>query len=297
MYSPRTSGAKGDPDSRLAVTLASVTRLFHARRAPPDAARRRRIAPKDPQADLWQETQCGDGARRSRQPAPDDPAVLWEFRPEDGRVLGRMREFVRFGATTTHSPIAAGVHPRSWAIRMAIRARMSIVVIKSLMSTIRVLSSTIRIVRVAACHATMSITPRAGIRERHLRHSQPASHVGEPRRHRLVEAGMATVQHPIEISALPEDRTVESRTERPGVCTDVPESHLLEPARLDQDRDSPRDAGPGTHVGLPQPPPDPDRPERGPDPLIIHPRMFGSLAYLALIARVTAGARGVDSRP
>lgn len=73
----------------------------------------------------------------------------------------RMRPFVRAGATTTHSPMAAGSHPRSFAIRRATRPRTSIVAIRSLMSTIRVLSSITSIVREAACQATMSMTPRS----------------------------------------------------------------------------------------------------------------------------------------
>lgn len=73
----------------------------------------------------------------------------------------RMRPFVRAGATTTQSPIATGSHPRSFAIRRATRPRMSIVAIRSLTSTILVLSSITSIVLEAACQATMSMTPRS----------------------------------------------------------------------------------------------------------------------------------------
>jgi len=114
----------------------------------------------------------------------------------------RTRVLVRPGATTTHSPIASGAQPRSRAIPCARQPRMSIVAIRSLISTILVLSSITSRVPEAACQPTIvDHHPIAEVGERDLRDDEPSADGCEPRRHGFMQSCVAAVQHPVQVGS------------------------------------------------------------------------------------------------
>jgi hypothetical protein len=65
-----------------------------------------------------------------------------------------------------------------------------------------------------------------------------------------MEPSVSAVDHPVQIRALPPDRSVEPCAESSSVLPDITEPDALEPAGLDQDRDVPRDIGSRAQVGL-----------------------------------------------
>ncbi len=99
---------------------------------------------------------------------------------------------------------------------------------------------------------------------------------------RFVHRRVAFVEEPWQVSAIPSDERFEPCPERTGYLTHLPEWHRRGTAMFDAPDDCRRDAGARREVRLPPPFPDPDRPQHGTDPLVIHPRRMTKTAHLGL---------------
>jgi hypothetical protein len=104
-----------------------------------------------------------------------------------------------------------------------------------------------------------------------------------------VHLSVAAIRQSIQVAALPSDEAIESGTQRPCNGADLAETHLVQPAVLDQGDNATRHSRQSRQVSLPQLAPDPHRSEAQPDALIIHVGMIRQAAYLPLTSS------GVDS--
>ncbi len=156
------------PDRALSpLRRARATRwhLLHARAAAEVRLRTRRT---DAKPDLVFALCAFDQNERHRSSPVGCPSHPVTDRPSVGNAARNVvvcdctrRRFMTLSATITHTATFLGNQPRSLAIVAASRRFLSIVPISSLMSTISVLSSITRSVRVGGCQAKMSITPRS----------------------------------------------------------------------------------------------------------------------------------------
>ena len=263
---------KRDPDPRARPWRRVRSVRAATPRARPDPPRRGEIATKVADADLWQETEAGDVAVGSGEPA--------SYRTAVGRELGPQNSAV-FGQDPGVGPRRGNQHPDAHGLRLpAVVARKApgdpspnihrgherIDVDDPCLELDDEQRPSRGMPGEDVDDASFAI---AG--ERDLREGQPSADGSEPLSSRLVHARVPAIQESVELVAAPEELPIEPSTKRARDLSDLAERHAVQAASFDRHDHASWDAGELSEVNLAKAAAETESPNGRPEPLVIHP--------------------------